>query len=141
MELKYFVRRAFYSLYFWDIQWCYGIWGPDSLEGNERHIEPLWIWPGVLEYQFRENHIAFSIACLLTCIGICNVLTVLRLWSIFLKCNTIQQYIIYELIYTERCECGVGKYSETLNLVYIKGRKHIYLVNYRPRLLLSKMQG
>jgi hypothetical protein len=29
--------------------------------------------PGILEYQFRENHIAFSITC--------NVLTVLRLWS------------------------------------------------------------
>jgi hypothetical protein len=54
--------------------------------------------PGVLEYQFRENQIAFSITCLLNCIGICNVLTVLRLWSISLKCNTIQKYIINELI-------------------------------------------
>jgi hypothetical protein len=54
--------------------------------------------PGVLEYQFRENHIAFNITCLLNCIGICNVLTELRLWSISLKCNTIQQYIISELI-------------------------------------------
>ena len=54
--------------------------------------------PSILEYQFRENHIAFSITCLLNCIGICNVLTVLRLWSISLKCNTIQQCIINELI-------------------------------------------
>jgi hypothetical protein len=97
--------------------------------------------PGVLEYQFREKHIAFSITSLLNCIGICNVLTVLRLWSISLKCNTIQQYIINELIYTERCECVVGKYAERLNLVYMQGRKQINLVNYRLRLLLSKMQG
>jgi hypothetical protein len=62
--------------------------------------------PAVLEYQFCENHIAFSITCLLNCIGICNVLTVLRLWSISLKCNTIQQYIINELI--KRCEYGEG---------------------------------
>jgi hypothetical protein len=52
----------------------------------------------ILEYQFCENHIAFSITCLLNCIGICNILTVLRLWSISLKCNTIQQCIINELI-------------------------------------------
>jgi predicted transport protein len=52
----------------------------------------------ILEYQFRENYIAFSITCLLNCIGICNVRTVLRLLSISLKCNTIQQCIINELI-------------------------------------------
>ena len=63
--------------------------------------------PGVLEYQFCENHIAFSITCLLNCIGICNVLTVLLLWSISLKCNTIQQYIINELI--KRCKRAVGR--------------------------------
>jgi hypothetical protein len=30
------------------------------------------------------------------------------------------------------------KFAERLNLVYMKGIKHIYLVNYRPRLLLNK---
>jgi hypothetical protein len=30
MEQKYFVRRVFYPLYFWDIQRCYGIWGTDN---------------------------------------------------------------------------------------------------------------
>jgi hypothetical protein len=109
----------------------------DCLKG----IFNLFELPGVLEYQFRENHIAFSITCLLNYIGICNVLTVLRWWSISLKCNTIQQYIINELIYTKICECGVWKYAERLNLVYMQGRKHVYLVNYRPRLLQSKMQG
>ena len=65
--------------------------------------------PGVLEYQFRENHIAFSITCLLNGIGIYNVLTVLRLWSTSLKRNTIQQYITNELI--KRCQCGEGSMS------------------------------
>ena len=101
--------------------------------------------PGVLEYQFRENHIAFSITCLLNCIGIYNVLTVLRLWSISLKCNTIQLYITNELIiYIYIYIVWGGKYVERLNLVYIdymQGIKHIYLVNYRRRLLLNKMQG
>ena len=61
-------------------------------------IFKLFELPSILEYQFRENHIAFSITCLLNCIGLCNVLTVLRLLSISLKCNTIQQCIINELI-------------------------------------------
>jgi hypothetical protein len=34
-----------------------------------------------------------------------------------------------------------GKYAERLNLVYMHGIKHIYLLNYRPKLLLNKMQG
>jgi hypothetical protein len=34
-----------------------------------------------------------------------------------------------------------GKYAERLILLYMQGIKHIYLVNYRPRLLLNKMQG
>ena len=34
-----------------------------------------------------------------------------------------------------------GKYAERLNLLYMQGIKHINLVNYRPRLLLNKMQG
>jgi hypothetical protein len=64
--------------------------------------------PGVLEYQFRESHLAFSITCLLNCIGICSVFNVLRLWSISFKCNmyTIQQYIINELI---KIEVSVGR--------------------------------
>ena len=71
--------------------------GPDCLKGNES-IFNLFELPSILQYQLCDNHIAFSITCLLNCIGICNVLTVLRLWSISLKCNTIQQYIINELI-------------------------------------------
>ena len=34
-----------------------------------------------------------------------------------------------------------GKYAERLNLLYMQGIKHIYLVNYRPKLLVKKMQG
>jgi hypothetical protein len=34
-----------------------------------------------------------------------------------------------------------GKYAARLNLLYMQGIKHIYLVNYRPKLLLNKMQG
>jgi hypothetical protein len=98
--------------------------------------------PSVLEYQFCENHIAFSITYLLSCIGICNAFILCLLWSISLKYNIIQQteqYIINELI-NRRDMCG-GKYAERLNVLYMQGIKHVYLVNYRPRLLPNKMQG
>ena len=65
--------------------------------------------PSVLEYQFCENRIAFSITYLQNCIGIYNAFILCLLWSIYLKCNIIQQteqYIINELI--NRCECGEG---------------------------------
>ena len=96
----------------------------------------------VLEYQFCENRIAFSITYSLNCTGIYNAFIPCLLWSIYLKCNIIQQteqYIINELI--NRCDIWGGKYAERLNLLYMQGIKHIYLVNYRPRLLLNKMQG
>ena len=47
---------------------------------------------------------------------------------------------IFEMI--NRCDMWGRKYAERLNLLYMQaGIKHIYLVNYRPRLLLNKMQG
>ena len=87
------------------------------------------------------NHIAFSITHLLNCIGIYNACILCMLWLISLKCNIIQQteqYIINELI--NRCDMWGGKYADRLNLLYMQGIKHIYLVNYQPRLLLNKMQ-
>ena len=107
-----------------------------------KSIFNLFELPSVLEYQFCENRIAFSITYLLNCTGIYNDFILCLLWSIDLKCNIIQQteqYIINEHI--NRCDMWGGKYAERLNLLYMQGIKHIYLVNYRPRLLLNKMQG
>ena len=73
-------------------------YGAQTVRKAMKGIFNLFELQSILEYQFRENHIAFSITCLLNCIGICNVLTLLRLLSISLKCNTIQQCIINELI-------------------------------------------
>jgi hypothetical protein len=81
--------------------------------------------PGVLEYQFRENHIAFSITCLLNCIGICNVLAVLRLWSISLKCNTIYLAVYYKWAYTERCEVGSVVYRAIKPGLYAREKTHL----------------
>ena len=99
-----------------------------------KSIFNLFELPSVLEYQFRENHIAFSITYLLNCIRIYNAFILCLLWSISLKCNIIQQteqYIINEL---NRCDMWGGKYAERLSLLYMQWIKHIYLVNYRPKL-------
>ena len=97
MEQKYFVCRAFYPCTF-EIYNGVMAYGAQTVRKAMKGIFNLFELPSILEYQFRENHIAFSITCLLNCIGICNVLTLLRLLSISLKCNTIQQCIINELL-------------------------------------------
>jgi hypothetical protein len=107
-----------------------------------KSIFNLFELPSVLEYQFCENRVAFSITYLLNCIGVYNAFMLCLLWPISLKCNLIQQtelYIINELI--NGCDMWGGKYAVRLNLLYMEGIKRIYLVNYRPRLLLNKMQG
>jgi hypothetical protein len=62
-----------------------------------KSIFNLFELPSVLEYQFCENHIAFSITYLLNCIGIYNAFILCLLWSISLKCNIIQQTEQYSL--------------------------------------------
>ena len=87
-----------------------------------KSIFNLFELPSVLEYQFCENLIAFSITFLLNCIGVYNAFILCLLWSISLKCNIIQEtelYIINELI--NRCDMWGGKYAERLNLLYMHG--------------------
>ena len=77
-----------------------------------KSIFNLFELPSVLEYQFCENRIAFSITYLLNCTGIYNAFILCLLWSIDLKCNIIQQteqYIINEHI--NRCDMWGGKYA------------------------------
>jgi hypothetical protein len=119
-----------------------GFWNWLSVRQWKAYLINLFELPSVLEYQFCENRIAFSITYLLNCTGIYNAFILCFLWSIYMKCNIIlqtEQYVINELI--NRWDMWGGKYAERLNLLYMQGIKHIYLVNYRPRLLLNKMQG